>query len=465
MMRVLVVEDQESLRAGIVEVLARMGLPVEGCGSVADGLCVFDRDPADLVLTDLRLETPDGGMEVLRHVRGRSPRSEVLIMTAYATVDLAVEAMRAGAFDFLVKPFAMAQLQEKVRRVLSVLEERRLLERERDRSALLHDEVEAIFDEGRLIGRSDRMVELFRQIEKVAATPSSVLILGESGTGKEVVARAIHRRSGRRDGPFVKVNCGALAEGVLESELFGHERGAFTGAVRQRRGRFELADGGTILLDEIGEITPALQVKLLRVLQERSFERVGGEETLQVDVRVLAATHHDLRAGVGEGRFREDLYYRLFVIPLEVPPLRARRGDIPLLAEHFLTRLCLEMGRPPAALSADALGLLKVYDWPGNVRELENVLERALVLCEGGEITPADLPFRAPAGSHAGLILPEEIVPLREAVEELERALITRALAEAGGVKAEAARLLDLKESALYYKLEKYGLIPERDQA
>jgi two-component system response regulator HydG len=455
--RILVVEDQQTLREAVVEVLVALGCSVEGVASAAEAKAAFDREPPGLVLTDLRLESPEGGLEVLRFVRGRSPRSEVLLMTAFATVEAAVEAMRAGAFDFLVKPFSMAQLTEKVRRVLAVLEERDLLAHEREQIELLRDEVDQIFDEGRIIGRSAPMLELLRQVEKVAASSSSVLILGESGTGKEVVARAIHRRSRRSQGAFVKVNCGALAEGLLESELFGHEKGSFTGAVRRRRGRFELADGGSILLDEIAEISPALQVKLLRVLQERSFERVGGEKTLTVDVRVLASTNRDLRAAVAAGRFREDLFYRLFVIPLYLPALRDRREDIPLLAEHFVGRLCREMGQPPVALAEEALNLLRVYDWPGNVRELENVLERAIVLCHGERVTPADLPFEIPRGRSA-VRAPEGFPPLREAVEELERQMIQRAMESAGGVKIEAARLLDLKPSVLYYKLEKYGL-------
>jgi two-component system, NtrC family, response regulator HydG len=455
--RILVVEDQQTLREAVVEVLGSLGYGVEGAASAAEAKAAFEREPAGLVLTDLRLESPEGGLEVLRFVRGRSPRSEVLLMTAFATVDAAVEAMRAGAFDFLVKPFSMAQLTEKVLRVISVLDERDMLNREREQADLLRREVDDIFDEGRIVGRSAPMLGLLRQVEKVAASPSSVLILGESGTGKEVVARAIHRRSRRSGGAFVKVNCGALAEGLLESELFGHEKGAFTGAVRRKRGRFELADGGSILLDEIAEISPALQVKLLRVLQEHSFERVGGEVTLTVDVRVLAATNRDLRAETAAGRFREDLFYRLFVIPLHVPALRERREDIPLLAEHFIGRLCREMGHPLVSLSEEALNLLRVYDWPGNVRELENIIERAIVLCEGDLITPADLPFELP-GARSSNRAATGFPPLREAVEELERRMIGRAMESAGGVKTEAARLLDLRPSVLYYKLEKYGL-------
>ncbi len=456
MRRILVVEDQDTLREAIVEVLTPLGGGVEGCASAAAARASFEREPAELVLSDLRLETPDAGLEILQHVRGASPRSEVLLMTAYATVELAVEAMKKGAFDFLVKPFSMGQLLEKVRRVLGVLDERRALDRQRAQATYLREEVEARFSEGNIVGRSLPMLELYRQIEKVADSSSSVLILGESGTGKELVARAIHRKSRRKDGPFIKVNCGALAEGVLESELFGHEKGAFTGALRRKPGRFELADQGTILLDEIAEVGPAVQVKLLRVLQEREFERVGGEETLRVDVRVIAATNRDLKAAVDSGAFREDLYYRLYVIPLRLPPLRERREDIPLLAEHFVSRLCRGMSRPPAVIDPAALELLSVYDWPGNVRELENVLERAIVLSEGGRITPADLPFDRPQGMPR-IRLPGGFPPLRDVVEQVERQLIEQAMEAAQGVKVEAARLLDIKPSVLYYKLDKYS--------
>jgi DNA-binding NtrC family response regulator len=372
--------------------------------------------------------------------------------------------MKAGAADFLVKPVNLGHLVEKVRSILRIRADREALERERERSTYLQQEIDERFNDGEIIGRSQKMQDLYARILKVAETPSSVLVTGESGTGKELVARAIHRLSARRNGPFVRVSCGALAEGVLESELFGHERGAFTGAVRQRRGRFELADTGTLFLDEIGEIAPSIQVKLLRVLQERNFERVGGEKTLQVDVRLVAATNQNLRQAVQEGRFREDLYWRLYVIPLELPPLRDRREDIPLLCDHFLGRLSRQMVRSRPILQDGALKLLQQYDWPGNVRELENVLERAFVLCDGGTIRIEDLPLgRRPEVQDDWL--PPGVVPLREAVERLESELIRRALKESEGVKQEAARRLGLKPSVLYYKLEKYGFAEEEDSS
>lgn len=451
------VEDQRVLREGIVEALREAGFEASGAGGVEEALRLFQLEPADAVVTDLRMEEPDSGLKLLERLKGLQPLTEVLLVTAYGTVEHAVAAMKAGASDFLVKPVNLGHLIEKIHAILRIRADREALERERERSLYLQEEIDERFNDGEIIGRSQRMQDLYARIIKVAGTPSSVLVTGESGTGKELVARAIHRLSSRSGGPFIRVNCGALAEGVLESELFGHERGAFTGAVRQRRGRFELADGGTLFLDEIGEISPATQVKLLRVLQDRTFERVGGEKTIGVDVRVVAATNRDLKRAVQDGIFREDLFYRLHVIPIELPALRERREDVALLCEHFLDRLSRRMTRKRPTLTAGALKLLEQYDWPGNVRELENVLERAFVLCDGGEIRVEDLPFGTLEESHSQW-LPAGVVPLREAVELLERELLRRAMVESEGVKLEAARKLGLKPSVLYYKLEKYGL-------
>lgn len=462
--RVLVVEDQAILREGIVEALQEAGYEARGASGVEQALAIFQEEPADAVVTDLRMEQPDSGLRLLERIKGLQPLTEVLLVTAYATIEHAVAAMKAGASDFLVKPVNLGHLIEKVNAVIRIRADREALEMERERSTYLQGEIDERFNDGEIVGRSPRMIDLYARIRKVAETPSSVLVTGESGTGKELIARAIHRLSPRRDAPFVRVNCGALAEGVLESELFGHERGAFTGAVRQRRGRFELADLGTLFLDEIGDVSSSMQVKLLRVLQERAFERVGGERTIHVDVRLITATNRDLKRAVAEGRFREDLFYRLHVIPLEVPPLRERREDIPILCDHFLDRLAARMGRPRVLLEDPALKLLWQYDWPGNVRELENVLERAFVLCDGGMIRVGDLPF-ADAPTPSPGWFPPGVVPLREAVELLERELIRRAMDEAGGVKQEAARRLGLKASVLYYKLEKYGFIASGEDA
>jgi len=454
---VLVVEDNETLREGIREVLESAGHRIRAVESAEEGLRVCKDEMPEVILTDLKLPG-QSGLDLLKNLKGQDPLVEVILLTAYGTVEIAVDAMRAGAFDFLIKPIRMEHLSAKVAQACQVREDRRALGRERERRQYLEQEIREEFNEGEIIGRSPPMQVLYQTIEKVARASSSVLITGESGTGKELVARAIHLRSDRREGAFIRVHCGALPEGVLESELFGHERGAFTGAVKQRRGRFELACGGTLFLDEIADVGPAVQVRLLRVLQEREFERVGGEQTIPTDVRVVAATNKDIQAEVAAGNFREDLFYRLYVIPIHLPPLRERKEDVALLADHFVRRLCTAMGRTAVAISDGALRMLTLYDWPGNVRELENALERTIVLCEGDRITEADLPFLGRTGGER-LPLPVGIVPLNAALDELERALLLRALEQAGGVKAEAARLLEIKPSALYYKLEKYGLL------
>ncbi len=453
--RILLVEDNEALLEAMVELLEEEHR-VRACTSAEEAEELLEQEAPEVVLTDLKLPGRSG-IDLLRRAKELDPFVEVIVLTAFGTVEAAVEAMRSGAFDFLTKPVRMDHLEAKVAQALAVRRDRGALLLERSRREALEQDARDAFNDGQIIGRSPAMQSVYRTIEKVADSDSSVLVTGESGTGKELVARAIHMSSPRREGPFVRVNCGALAEGVLESELFGHERGAFTGAVKQRMGRFELADGGVLFLDEIADIPASVQVRLLRVLQEREFERVGGEHTLRVDTRVIAATHRDLKARVAEGRFREDLFYRLYVIPIHLPPLRERKDDIPLLAGHFVDRLAEQLGRSPIALESDALRLLKQYGWPGNVRELENALERAMVLCEHRQITQADLAFLQPA-VQSGIPLPSGIVPLNEALAELEQALVERAMEQAGGVKTEAARLLGIKASALYYKLEKYGL-------
>jgi DNA-binding NtrC family response regulator len=453
MSEVLVVEDNRTLGEAIRDVLKKEGIRAYLVESAEEAWERTQERLPELVLTDLKLPGEDG-LWLLHQVKGHNPSVGVLVLTAFGSVEAAVEAMKAGAFDFLTKPVRMDQLLLKVRQALHHARDRQLLLREK---TLLREELEAQYNFGEIVGESPEMAKIYEQIRKVAPTNSSVLIAGESGTGKELVARAIHYHSPRRERPFVRVNCSALAEGVLESELFGHERGAFTGAVRQRRGRFELADGGTIFLDEISEVPPSVQVKLLGVLQEKTFERVGGEETIRVDVRVLAATNRNLKEHVDQGKFREDLYYRLYVIPIQLMPLKDRREDIPALCRHFVDSLGKELGKKSLRLDAEALHLLTLYNWPGNVRELENILERAAVLCEGDTIRPQDLPFEDRPRAQR-IPLPEGIPPLKEAVEDMERQLITRAMERAKGIKEEAARLLDLKPSTLYYKLEKYGL-------
>ena len=453
--RILLVEDNETLLEAMVELLEN-NHRLRTCLSGEEACEALEQEAPEVILTDLKLPGLSG-MDVLRKAKELDPFVEVIVLTAFGTVETAVEAMQAGAFDFLTKPVRMDHLSAKLGQALRVRRDRSALSVERSRRELLEREVRDAFNDGQIIGRAASMQSVYATIEKVADSDSSVLITGESGTGKELVARAIHMRSGRREGPFVRVNCGALAEGVLESELFGHERGAFTGAVRQRLGRFELADGGVLFLDEIADIPPSVQVRLLRVLQEREFERVGGEHTLQINARVIAATHRNLKARVGEGAFREDLFYRLYVIPIHLPPLRERKEDVPLLARHFARRIAEQLGRAPVIIEDSALKLLTHYGWPGNVRELENALERAMVLCDQNRITEADFAFLQPAGP-SSIPLPAGIPPLNRALGELEQALVERAMEQAGGVKSEAARLLRIKPSALYYKLEKYGL-------
>jgi two-component system response regulator HydG len=463
MARILIIDDNETMREGLGATVRRMGHEAVLAPSGDEGLKQFaaGRGAIDFVITDLKMEGT-GGLEVVKAVAERDPACPVMIATAFGTVETAVEAMRMGAFDFIQKPFAPEVVRLKVSRALELRNERRARERAEAESAALRDDAarEYRFDE--IVGDTPAMRAVFQLVEKVAPTDASVYIHGESGTGKELVARAIHARSKRAGGPFVKVNCGALTETLLESELFGHEKGAFTGAIKRKLGRFELADKGTLFLDEIGDVTPGLQLKLLRVLQEREFERVGGEETIKVDVRVLSATHRDIAAEVTAGRFREDLYYRLHVVPCEVPPLRERKDDIPRLVAHFIAKLGPRTNSaidPKKGISDGALARLGLYSWPGNVRELENVIEQALVFAEGTAIDVGALPASVRGGlPENALALPGGEMSLPALLEDLERQLIQRAYDKSGGVKTETARLLGIKTSALYYKLEKYGI-------
>jgi two-component system, NtrC family, response regulator HydG len=460
MARVLIIDDNETMREGLGATVRRMGHEAVLAASGVEGLGAFSKRGADFVITDLKMEGT-GGLDVVKAVRDRDPDCPVMIITAFGTVETAVEAMRLGAFDFLQKPFAPEAVRLKVERALELRGAKRARERAEAETAALRDDAALPYRFAEIIGETPVMRAVFQAIEKVAPTDASVYIYGESGTGKELVARAIHARSKRASGPFVKVNCGALTETLLESELFGHERGAFTGAVKRKLGRFELADKGTLFLDEIGDVTPALQLKLLRVLQEREFERVGGEETIKVDVRVLSATHKDIKAEVAAGRFREDLFYRLHVVPCAVPPLRERKEDIPRLVAHFIRKLAprtnpgidLDKG-----ITDGALARLCAYHWPGNVRELENVIEQSLVFSEGSEIDVGALPGALRGGADNTLAVPSGEMTLPEILEDLERQLILRAYEKSGGVKTETARLLGIKTSALYYKLEKYGI-------
>lgn len=458
MARVLVIDDNETMREGMAATVRRMGHEVDVASGGAAGLALFKARGADLVVTDLKMDGMSG-MAVLEAVRDADPSVPTLIVTAHGNVETAVEAMRLGALDFLQKPFVPEVLRLKVQRALEVRGERHARLRAEAEAEALRSDAATPYGFAELVGRSPPMQAVFALVQKVAGADVAVHIHGESGTGKELVARALHNRSRRAHKPFVKVNCGALAETLLESELFGHEKGAFTHAVKRKLGRFELAHEGTLFLDEVGDMSPALQVKLLRVLQEQEFERVGGEETIKVDVRVISATHRDLKAEVEAGRFREDLYYRMHVVACEVPALRAHREDIPLLVEHFIRKQAPRLNPLVEDIAPDALARLLGYDWPGNVRELENAIEQALVFAEGKTITREALPpvFRQTSPRNL-LPLPAGDRPLPEVLDDLERQLILRAYEETGGVKTETARKLGIKTSALYYKLEKYGI-------
>jgi two-component system response regulator HydG len=458
---ILLIDDNDTIREGLAHTVRKMGHTAVTASGGRAGIDAFkQRGDVDFVITDLKMDGVDG-VEVLRQIRALDPDAVTMIITAFGTVETAVEAMKLGAFDFLTKPFSPEVVRLKVESALELRRARRASDRAQATADYLRADAEQKYAFAELVGGSQPMKQVFATIEKVAPTDSSVCIYGESGTGKELVARAVHTRSRRAGGPFVKVNCGAIAETLLESELFGHEKGAFTGAIKRKLGRFELADGGTLLLDEIGDVTPAMQLKLLRALQEREFERVGGEQTIKVDVRLIAATNKDLKAEVAAGRFREDLYYRLQVVPVTLPPLRERRDDVPLLVRHFIAKLAPRTNPRVNAIDDDALGRLMAYAWPGNVRELENVIEQCLVFAEGERVSLASLPagVRGETGPNADqLAIPRGEMSLPDVLDDLEKQLILKAYEKARGVKTETARLLGIKTSALYYKLEKYGI-------
>lgn len=464
MSQVLIIDDHDSMREGLELLLRKRGHRTLSAEGGEQGLQLLTDEGADLVITDLKMAKVDG-IEVLRSVKKNFPLVEVLVITAFGTIEKAVEAMKLGAADFITKPFSSEEFGVKIDRLLNEQAERERLRKEnvalRVENLYLRQETDTRY--GEIIGESPAMKEVFRLVDRVARSDSTVILYGESGTGKELVARAIHAGSPRSGGPFVRVNCGALAEGLLDSELFGHERGAFTGAEKRRRGRFELADTGTLFLDEISTISPATQVRLLRVLQERELERVGGEETLSVDVRIIVATNTPEEELVSDGGLRQDLFYRLHVVPITLPPLRERTGDTPLLVEHFVEKLRDRTCSIVSSFSEDAIEVLSEYHWPGNVRELENVVERALVMAEHDVLHASDIPTLGTSGPALSQSLPNASLPgggmdLNLLMEGMEEKLIREALDRARGVKAEAARLLGLKSSAFYYKLEKYGI-------
>jgi two-component system NtrC family response regulator len=451
---VLIVDDEKNYLLVLSALLEEEGYEVLAASSGPEALEILKSSDLDLVVTDMKMPGMDG-IELLEQIKARDPDLPVIVMTAYGTVDKAVEAMQKGAYSYLLKPFDNERLILFVKKAIDVF--RVIKENRRLRRA-----VESQYRFGNLIGKSKAMQEVFETIRKVARSGASVLIEGESGTGKEMVAKAIHFNSPRRDEPFVAVNCSALAESLLESELFGHEKGAFTGAIASKKGRFELAHGGSLFLDEIGELSANLQVKLLRVLQEKTFERVGGVRSIAVDMRIIAATNKNLKAEMQAGRFREDLYYRLNVLHITIPPLRERREDIRPLVDHFIKKYAAERrgASPVAGVSQDVDRLFYEYSWPGNVRELENVIERAIILCPQDRITAADLPkeFRRNVDNslHLDSIPPD--AKLYETLEMVEKTMILRALKMTGYVQAHAAALLGIGKSGLNQKIRRYNL-------
>jgi DNA-binding NtrC family response regulator len=460
MAKVLVIDDEANLRKVLAAMLRRDGFDVTVAENGEQGLAEFHKNGADIVVTDLVMPRV-GGMEVLGTIRAANSDVPVIIITAHGTVDSAVDAIKAGAFDYITKPFDQVELSSVVAKAAKTNESAR-------RSVRADLKARAA-----IIGDSPQIQEVYKIIDKVADTPSTVLITGESGTGKELIATALHGASSRRDKPFIKINCAAIPATLLESELFGYERGAFTGAVTSKPGRFELADEGTLFLDELGEIPVEMQVKLLRALQEGEFERVGGIKTTRVDVRLVAATNRDLQAEIEAGRFRKDLYYRLAVVPITLPALRERRSDIPMLARHFLDKYNRRLNKKIEGIADDALVLLQAYAWPGNIRELENLIERVLLFADGPFITAKDLPepVRGGAGVQAGAASPssspamevpvgevglKDIVRMKAA--ELERDLIVKKLDETGGNVTRAARLLQISRKSLQTKMKEFGL-------
>jgi len=446
MARILIIDDEPSIRSTLAQILEDEGHKTTTCESGEEGLTQLAREEFDLVLLDLWLPGIDG-LAVLERLRGAGG-TPVIVISGHGSVDSAVRATRLGAYDFLEKPLSLERVLLTVNHALS---DRRLREQVRDLRRLALEEL--------LVGESDVMKHLDQQIRSAAASHSRVLITGENGSGKEIVARTLHRLSPRAEQPFVDVNCAAIPEELIESELFGHRKGAFTGAIDDRKGKFELADGGTLFLDEVGDMSLKTQAKVLRVLQEQTFQRVGGQQTIKVDVRVIAATNKDLESEIAGGSFRSDLYYRLNVIPIEVPPLRARGNDVALLADYFLRRFAAEIGQQKKKLSSGAVSKLKSYHWPGNVRELRNVAERLAILLPGDTIEPEDIHLGARAESPAQIAAN---LTLKEARDEFEKQYILARLREFGGNVSRTADALRVERSNLYRKLHAYGITVER---
>jgi two-component system response regulator PilR (NtrC family) len=452
MARILVVDDDQGMREFLEIMLTREGYRVSTAGDAGKALGRCRKEKFDLIITDLKMPKMDG-IGFLREVKELAPETMVILITAYASGETAVTAMKEGAYDYIEKDFAIEDLKRIVRNALAAKGVKR-------DDALFIKEMEEALGFGKMVGNSREMVKVYATIKKVADTPANVLILGESGTGKELVAQAIHENSSRRNMPFVVINCGGIPENLLESELFGYIKGAFTGAYSDKAGLFEIAHGGTIFLDEIAELPPLLQVKLLRVVQEKTFRRIGGSEDIRVDVRIISATNQSLTDNVKTGTFREDLYYRLNVIPLHLPPLRERKEDIPVLTKHFIEKYSREFGKEVKTISTYALELLMQYPFPGNIRELENIIERSIALETSNIILPENLVLSKEMGQGQAAAIPEMTdagLNLNEELAKFEKGLIERALEKAGGSKARAAELLRISYDSLHYRSEKLG--------
>jgi DNA-binding NtrC family response regulator len=451
MSSVLVIDDKKSMREMLTQTLGAEGFDVDSVSSGVKGVDIAREKCFDVVLTDLKMPDMDG-IQVLSKLKDINPDAAVIMMTAYATIENAVEAMKLGAFDFITKPFDTSHLTFLINRAM----EQRRLEAENE---LLKEEIDVAHGSHAIIGNNVRMHEVMRLVRKVAPSDTSALLLGESGTGKELFARAIHKLSERKDKSFVAINCAAIPRELLENELFGSERGAFTSSHARKIGKFEIANNGTVFLDEIGDMDPSLQAKLLRVLQEKKFERLGGTQTISVNVRMIVASNVDLKEAIASKKFREDLYYRISVFPVTIPPLRDRRDDIPALAEHFLNKYCMDMKKPTKRLSKDALVLLDKYHWPGNVRELENTIERAIILCEGKVIGQDHLAIRIPTAEEIRL---REGAGLKEVGQHAqmlaERAMIIRVLKQTKGNKRKAAGVMQIDYTTLFEKIKKYSI-------
>jgi DNA-binding NtrC family response regulator len=459
---VLIVEDEPKMRRLLELNLVEEGYVVRTATDAETALKMLSAEPVNVILTDVKLPGMTG-LEFLRAAKRANAATPVIVMTAYGTVESAVDAMKAGANDYILKPFSMEEIKLVIRKELDV-------HRLREENRSLREALGQRYRFENIVAHSAKMQEVLAAVERVAATNATVLLGGESGVGKDLIARALHQHSRRAQGPFVKINCTAIPENLLESELFGYEKGAFTGAVAAKAGKFELADQGTIFLDEIGDMPGALQAKLLRVLQEREFEHLGGTKTLKVDVRIIAATNQDLRAALEQGTFREDLYYRLNVVPISIPPLREHKEDIPYLVDHFVARFSGESQKPVSGITPAALKRLMEFHWPGNVRELENIIERAVVMAAGTQIDVGDIHLDTPPASSEQR--PPQLsaddknpwLPPGRTLEQFEDDIIREAVRRAGGNKSQAARLLGLSRNALRYRLSKLGLSDEPER-